>query len=66
MTPAGLQAVAARMIAASHQCFFAAVGKIAVRLTHTNMSVVLPQPHNRKSVSVRIFEASKTCLTLGK
>ena len=54
------------VIAASHQCFPVAPGKIATLLTRRNMTVVLRQSHNRKTVSVRIFDELKTCLTLGK
>jgi len=50
----------------SYQCFSAAAGNIATRLTHRNMTVVLRQSHNRKSMPVRIFEQEKTCLTLGE
>jgi hypothetical protein len=54
------------VITSSYQCFSVASGKIAAQLTHRNMTVVLRQSHNRKSVSVRIFEQPKTCLTLGE
>jgi hypothetical protein len=54
------------VITPSHQCFSAAAGKIATRLTRRNMTVVLRQSHSGWSVSVRIFEQPKTCLTLGE
>jgi hypothetical protein len=54
------------VITSSYQCFSEAAGNIAARITRCNMTVVLKQSHNRRSVSVRTFEQPKTCLTLGE